>query len=176
VAAIRPDWVLVQGDTTTTLCGALAAFYEGVAVAHVEAGLRTGDDRSPFPEEANRRLVARLASLHLCPTTRSAANLLMEAVPEEQVLVTGNTVIDALVVGGYRPACFALRCRGRTRAASCSPHRRESHGEAMRSVCTAVRALAGRGHEVVFPVTGARRVGRRIARARRRRRRAHASR
>ena len=63
VAAIRPDWVLVQGDTTTTLCGALAAFYEGVAVAHVEAGLRTGDDRSPFPEEANRRLVARLASL-----------------------------------------------------------------------------------------------------------------
>ena len=147
VAAIRPDWVLVQGDTTTTLCGALAAFYEGVAVAHVEAGLRTGDDRSPFPEEANRRLVARLASLHFCPTTRSAANLLLEAVPEEQVLVTGNTVIDALQWAVHRARLLRPPVpRTHRRRILLTLHRRESHGEAMRSVCAAaVRAHRSRG-------------------------------
>lgn len=150
----RPDWVLVQGDTTTTLCGALAAFYEGVAVAHVEAGLRSGDDRSPFPEEANRRLVARLASLHLCPTPRSAANLLHEAVPAEQVLVTGNTVIDALHWAVRRARLLQAPVpRTHTRRILLTLHRRESHGDAMRGVCHAVRTLARRGDtEVVFPV------------------------
>src|SRR5438046_9921391 len=80
LSLVRPDWVLVQGDTTTTLCGALAAFYEGVPVAHVEAGLRSGDNRAPFPEEVNRRLVTRLATLHFCPTAGSADNLLLEPV------------------------------------------------------------------------------------------------
>jgi len=154
IEALRPDWVLVQGDTTTTLSGALAAFYEGVPVAHVEAGLRTGNDRSPFPEEANRRLVARLATLHLCPTPNSAENLLREGVPEERVLVTGNTVIDALLWGVERARRLPPPVpRTHPRRILLTLHRRESRGEAMRDVCTAVRALADRGDtEVVFPV------------------------
>jgi UDP-N-acetylglucosamine 2-epimerase (non-hydrolysing) len=154
VAGLRPDWVVVQGDTSTTLCGALAAFYEGVPVAHVEAGLRSGDDRSPFPEETNRRLVARLANLHLCPTPRNAANLLAEGVPEETVLVTGNTVIDALLWAVERARLLEPPVpRKRARRILLTLHRRESHGEAMRRVCAAVRALCLRGDvEVVFPV------------------------
>ena len=154
LAHLRPDWVLVQGDTTTVLCGALAAFYENVAVAHVEAGLRSGDTRAPFPEEANRRLVARLATLHFCPTVGSARNLLAENVPEEQIVVTGNTVIDALHWAVERvrglPDVFP---RIRPRRVLLTLHRRESHGAAMRGVCAAVRALAERGDtEIVFPV------------------------
>lgn len=154
LASLRPDWVLVQGDTSTTLCGALAAFYEGVAVAHVEAGLRSGDNRAPFPEEANRRLVTRLATLHFCPTAQSAANLLREAVPEEQVFVTGNTVIDALQWAVQRARLLTPSVpRKRLRRILLTLHRRESHGEAMRGVCVAVRALVRRGDtEVVFPV------------------------
>jgi UDP-N-acetylglucosamine 2-epimerase (non-hydrolysing) len=154
LAWVRPDWVVVQGDTSTTLCGALAAFYEGVPVAHVEAGLRSGDDRAPFPEEANRRLVARLASLHLCPTPRSAANLLAEAVPEETVLVTGNTVIDALRWAVERARLLTPPVpRTRARRILLTLHRRESHGEAMRRVCAAVRSLCSRDDvEVIFPV------------------------
>jgi UDP-N-acetylglucosamine 2-epimerase (non-hydrolysing) len=154
LADLRPDWVLVQGDTTTVLCGALAAFYEGVAVGHVEAGLRSGDDRAPFPEEANRRLVARLASLHFCPTALSAANLLEEGVPEEQVVVTGNTVIDALHWAVHRARRLPPAVpRTRPRRILLTVHRRESHGDALRDVCRAVRSLARRGEtEVVFPV------------------------
>jgi UDP-N-acetylglucosamine 2-epimerase (non-hydrolysing) len=154
LADLQPDWVLVQGDTTTTLCGALAAFYESVPVAHVEAGLRSGDDRAPFPEEANRRLVAGLTDLHLCPTPGSAANLLAEAVPHARIRVTGNTVIDALLWAVERarevPAPVP---RTRSRRILLTLHRRESHGEAMRNVCQVVRAIARRGDtEVVFPV------------------------
>jgi UDP-N-acetylglucosamine 2-epimerase (non-hydrolysing) len=154
VAALRPDWVVVQGDTSTTLCGALAAFYEGVPIAHVEAGLRSGDDRAPFPEEANRSLVARLADLHLCPTAGSVANLRAESVPEEDVVVTGNTVIDALVWAVERARALAPPVpRTRRRRILLTLHRRESHGEAMRRVCDAVRAVALRGDtEIVFPV------------------------
>jgi UDP-N-acetylglucosamine 2-epimerase (non-hydrolysing) len=154
LAALRPDWALVQGDTSTAFCGALASFYEGVAVAHVEAGLRSGDDRAPFPEEANRRLVTRLASLHFCPTAQSAANLLYEGVPEEQVFVTGNTVIDALQWAVRRARLLTpVVPRKRPRRILLTLHRRESHGEAMRGVCVAVRALARRADtEVVFPV------------------------
>jgi UDP-N-acetylglucosamine 2-epimerase (non-hydrolysing) len=154
LAAIQPDWVLVQGDTSTTLCGALAAFYESIPVAHVEAGLRSGDDRSPFPEEANRRLVARLADLHFCPTPGSAANLVAEAVPVERLHVTGNTVIDALLWAVERARALASPVsRMRPRRILLTLHRRESHGEAMRNVCDAVRALAQRGDtEIVFPV------------------------
>jgi UDP-N-acetylglucosamine 2-epimerase (non-hydrolysing) len=154
LAALRPDWVLVQGDTSTALCGALAAFYEGVAVAHVEAGLRSGDDRAPFPEEANRRLVTRLATLHFCPTAQTAANLIHEAVPEEQVFVTGNTVIDALQWAVPRARLLTPSVpRTRPRRILLTLHRRESHGEAMRGVCVAVRALVRRGDtDIVFPV------------------------
>ena len=153
-AELRPDWVLVQGDTSTTLCGALAGFYEGTPVAHVEAGLRTGNERSPFPEEANRRLVARLASLHLCPTRRNADNLLVEGVPEDRVLVTGNTVVDALLWAVERARHITPPVqRVRRRRILLTIHRRESHGDAMRNVCRAVRALCERGDvEVVFPV------------------------
>jgi UDP-N-acetylglucosamine 2-epimerase (non-hydrolysing) len=154
VAALRPDWILVQGDTSTTFCGALAGFYEGVRVAHVEAGLRTGLDRAPFPEEVNRRLVSRLASLHFCPTPWSAENLVREAVPKERVLVTGNTVIDALHWAVERARRLpAAVPRIRPRRVVLTMHRRESHGEAIRTVCRAVQALCRRGDvEVVFPV------------------------
>jgi UDP-N-acetylglucosamine 2-epimerase (non-hydrolysing) len=154
LAVLRPDWVLVQGDTTTTLCGALAAFYEGIPVGHVEAGLRSGDNRSPFPEEANRSLVTRLAALHFCPTEKSASNLRREGVPEELVLVTGNTVIDALLWAVKRVGAHSSPVpRTRARRILLTLHRRESQGEAMRRACVAVRALAGRGDtEIVFPV------------------------
>ncbi len=93
----RPDLVLVQGDTTTAFCGALAAFYRRIPVAHLEAGLRTGDLGDPFPEEANRRLISCVASLHFAPTLRAASQLRSEGFPTGDVLVTGNTVIDALL-------------------------------------------------------------------------------
>ena len=93
---VRPDWVLVQGDTTSTVAAALAAFHSGAKVAHVEAGLRTGDKRQPFPEEVNRRVTSLIADLHFAPTEQSRRNLLDEGVPENRILVTGNTIIDAL--------------------------------------------------------------------------------
>ncbi len=151
---VEPDWVLVQGDTTTALCGALASFYETVPVAHVEAGLRSGHNHSPFPEEVNRKVVANLASLHLCPTPGSAENLVDEGVPEQRVLVTGNAVIDALLWAVERARSLeSVVPRTRQRRLLLTLHRRESHGDAMRAVCTAVRALARRGDtEIVFPV------------------------
>jgi UDP-N-acetylglucosamine 2-epimerase len=151
---LQPDWVLVQGDTTSTFCGALASFYGGFPVGHVEAGLRTGDNRAPFPEEANRRLVAPLATLHFCPTRRGALNLESEAVAPDRVHVTGNTVIDALLwaVERARELPPPIR-RTRQRRALLTVHRRESHGDALREVCRAVRGLAARGDvEIVFPV------------------------
>ena len=152
--AVEPDRVIVQGDTTTTMCAALAAFYERATIAHVEAGLRTGDCNAPFPEELNRRVVARVASLHFCPTPASAANLVAEGVPQDDVYITGNTVIDALLwaVDHARRLPPPVP-RTRPRRILLTLHRRESHGEAMRSVCDAVRTLAARGDtEVVFPV------------------------
>ena len=96
-AADKPDWVLVQGDTTTTFAGALAAFYNRVRVGHVEAGLRTGNRHLPFPEEANRSLTARLADLHFAPTEKARCNLLAEGLPPQSIVLTGNTVIDILL-------------------------------------------------------------------------------
>jgi UDP-N-acetylglucosamine 2-epimerase (non-hydrolysing) len=155
LADLRPDWVVVQGDTSTTMCGALAAFYENVSVAHVEAGLRSGDRLAPFPEEINRTVVARLADLHFCPTQQSAANLIRESVPADSVHVTGNTVIDSLFWAvRHAQAIDAPVPRTRRRRILLTVHRRESHGDAMRSVCEAVRRLAHRRREVeiVFPV------------------------
>jgi UDP-N-acetylglucosamine 2-epimerase (non-hydrolysing) len=154
VDEVRPDWVLVQGDTSTAFCGALAAFYDDTPVAHVEAGLRTGHHRSPFPEEANRRLVARLATLHLCPTPSNAANLRGEGVAESSIVVTGNTVVDALLWAVERARAMEPPVRRlRPRRILLTIHRRESHGAAMRAVCGAVRGLCARGDvEVVFPV------------------------
>jgi UDP-N-acetylglucosamine 2-epimerase (non-hydrolysing) len=152
--AFDPDWVLVQGDTSTTMCAALAAFYDAIPVGHVEAGLRTGDAYAPFPEELNRRVVARIAALHFCPTPISAENLLAEAVPEDTVHVTGNTVIDALTWAVKRARRLPPPvARMRPRRVLLTLHRRESQGEAMRAVCEAVRALAAREDtEIVLPV------------------------
>ena len=154
IAELGPSWVVVQGDTTTTMCGALAAFYEGVPVAHVEAGLRSGDRFSPFPEEVNRSVVARVADVHFCPTGLSAENLLREGVRPEDVLVTGNTVIDSLVWAvDHARLIDPPVARTRPRRILVTLHRRESHGDAMRNVCRAVRWLARRPDvEIVFPV------------------------
>jgi UDP-N-acetylglucosamine 2-epimerase (non-hydrolysing) len=155
LAELRPDWSLVQGDTSTAFCGALASHYESIPVAHVEAGLRSGCTRTPFPEEANRQLISRLATLHFSPTARSAENLLAEGVSSDRVLVTGNTVIDALLwaVEHARARLLASPFRSGRRRILLTMHRRESHGAAIRRVCSAIRWLAGRGDvEIVFPV------------------------
>lgn len=152
LAGQRPDAVLVQGDTTSTLCGALAAFHEHIPVGHVEAGLRTGDYEAPFPEEMNRVLTTRLARWHFAPTELNRDNLLREGVPAAAVSVTGNTVIDALLWTrervrppdelGERP--FVL----------ITGHRRESFGAGFESICRAVSILA-RNHpelDFIYPV------------------------
>lgn len=152
--AEQPDWVLVQGDTTTTFTAALAAFYEGIPIGHVEAGLRTHDLEAPFPEEANRRLVGALAALHFCPTPRNAANLMREGVSDDHILVTGNTGIDALLWAvEHARRLTPLLPKRRERRVLLTLHRRESHGEPIRRLCHVVAALAARGDtEVVFPV------------------------
>ncbi|MGY1691006.1 non-hydrolyzing UDP-N-acetylglucosamine 2-epimerase [Geodermatophilus sp. SYSU D01105] len=159
IRAERPDAVLVQGDTTTTFTAALAAFYERVPVLHLEAGLRTGDISSPFPEEMNRRLTSQLAALHLAPTATSRANLEREGVDPAHIVVTGNTVIDALldVVGRDRPyedPRLATLDEDDRRVLLVTTHRRESWGEPMRGVGRAVATVARRHPDllVVLPV------------------------
>ena len=148
--AEAPDMVVVQGDTTTTLSGALAAFYRRVPVAHVEAGLRTGDFSQPFPEEMNRVLTTRLAALHLAATGQAAANLRAEGIPRGNIAVTGNTVIDALLhvrdglESGYlaRPAWPWLN--ESKRLLLVTAHRRESFGPGLERICSALLRLAAR--------------------------------
>ena len=144
----RPDWVLVQGDTTTTFAGALAAFYNQVRVGHVEAGLRTGDRRLPFPEEANRTLTARLADLHFAPTERARRNLLAEGLPAAVILLTGNTVIDILLHTLGRTSRSAGRDGVESRGAAgyvlVTVHRRENQGPPLTRICDALLALLER--------------------------------
>ena len=159
----RPDWVLVQGDTTTVMAAALAAFYRGIRVGHVEAGLRTGDKRQPFPEEINRHLTTVLADLHFAPTERSRLNLLHEGVPEAHIRVTGNTVIDALqqIIRTDPPAQvrewldeWGVRPGGR-RLALVTAHRRENFGRPIEHICEGLKTLSHRyGNElhIVYPV------------------------
>ena len=153
---VKPDLVLVHGDTSTTFAGALAAFYHQVKVGHVEAGLRTWDKYSPFPEEMNRSLVGRIATLHFAPTANNAHNLEREAV-EGDIFVTGNTVIDAMAytVRGEQFVSDELRqvdFSRRVIAMTC--HRRENYGQPMRNIFTAVRRLAldYPDVEIVYPV------------------------
>ena len=154
----RPDLVLVHGDTSTTFAGALAAFYHQIPVGHVEAGLRTWDRYSPFPEEMNRRLVGDIAQLHFCPTASNRANLAREGITEG-VFVTGNTVIDALrttVRKDYRFTTESLNdldFAGR-KIILVTCHRRENYGEPMAHIMTALRRLADDFAEVelVYPV------------------------
>lgn len=151
----RPDAVLVQGDTSTAFVAALAAFYLKVPVVHLEAGLRTGDMASPFPEEANRRLTAPISALHLAPTATSRANLLREAIADADIVTTGNTVIDALHAAVSMPVHFQDRAlesliRTGTRFALVTTHRRESWGAPMRSAMTGLRTVAERFPELHF--------------------------
>ena len=159
LARERPDWVLVQGDTTTALCGALAAFYAGVRVGHVEAGLRTGDPRQPFPEEMNRVLIARLAAQHYAPTAEAAGNLAREGVPAESILVTGNTGIDAVLEVRDRLAAGRLHAGplplldSSRKLILVTAHRRESFGAGFENICAALARLAARADvEIVYPV------------------------
>lgn len=144
---VRPDAVVVQGDTTTAFCAGLAAFYAGVPVIHLEAGLRSGDITSPFPEEGNRKLLAPVTALHLAPTATSRGNLLAEGVEPATVVTTGNTVIDALFEATGKPASFTDD-EVREVVESGEPfvlvtaHRRESWGAPMTSAMAAVAAIA----------------------------------
>jgi UDP-N-acetylglucosamine 2-epimerase (non-hydrolysing) len=159
LAAQRPDAVVVQGDTTTVFAAALAAFYEQIPVVHLEAGLRTGDPCSPYPEEINRRLATRLAALHLAPTSTSRSNLLAENVDPGSVVVTGNTVIDALLWTVERQFDYGdpvLSDLDDTDAPLLlvTAHRRESWGDPMRAVGRALARIA-REHpdlRIVFPI------------------------
>jgi len=160
----RPDWLVVQGDTTTAFAAALAGFYRHVPVAHVEAGLRTHNPLSPWPEEMNRRLVASLASLHCAPTQLAADNLSREAVPSDRIVVTGNTVIDALRWTAAQAEADAALAALLTRHAPAllhtdrrlllvTLHRRENLGERLRSICEGLRLLARRDDlRIAFPV------------------------
>ncbi|MEU6640949.1 UDP-N-acetylglucosamine 2-epimerase (non-hydrolyzing) [Saccharomonospora sp. NPDC046836] len=145
LAAHRPAALVVQGDTTTVLAGALAAFWRRIPVIHLEAGLRTGDLDAPFPEEGTRQLVARIAALHLAPTEPAAAALRREGIPANRIVVTGNTVVDAvLAIAAKRlplrdPALAALQG---TRLVLVTSHRRESWGEPLSRTLAAVRRLA----------------------------------
>ena len=155
---VRPDVVLVHGDTSTTFSGALAAFYHQVPVGHVEAGLRTWDKYSPFPEEMNRTLVSDIAALHFCPTENNLRNLEREGVAGDK-FITGNTVIDAMKTTVRPDFVFSVPelnaldfSKRRVIAVTC--HRRENYGEPMRNIMEAIRELALRHEEIeiVYPV------------------------
>lgn len=157
VKDMKPDWILVQGDTTTAFCGALVAFYNMVKIGHLEAGLRTDNKFSPFPEEVNRRLVSRLADYHFAPTDNARKALLKEDIDPSSIFVTGNTVIDALLW---------MRSRVHEKNMGLSPslikelskrtmvlvtgHRRESFGEGFENICAAIREVADMLSDAIF--------------------------
>lgn len=158
---LKPDAILVQGDTTTTFCSALSAFYASVPVGHVEAGLRTGDIRAPFPEEMNRVLTTRLASWHFAATENNRETLLNEGVSSDVVFVTGNPVIDALLqvrdrieAGNRSPQTEELIQQFQRPYILVTGHRRESFGGGFESICQAIRTLAESHPEldIVYPV------------------------
>jgi UDP-N-acetylglucosamine 2-epimerase (non-hydrolysing) len=159
LAEARPDVVIVQGDTTSTLCGALGAFYQGIPVGHVEAGLRTGDPREPFPEEMNRVVTTRLATLHFAPTQLAAARLAAEGVPDERIFVTGNSGIDAVLyirdalADGTARAPAWEQLDGSKKLMVVTAHRRESFGEGFERICRALARLAQRPDvQIAYPV------------------------
>ena len=164
---VKPDVVLVHGDTTTSTAAALAAFYQQIPVGHVEAGLRTHNIYSPWPEEMNRLITGRIASFHFAPTPLSRKNLMREAIPDQQILVTGNTVIDALywvvnkikqdqtldaqLTNILKEAGYDVdRLDGGRRLVLITGHRRENFGEGFIHMCTAIRDLANRYPNVDF--------------------------
>lgn len=166
---IKPDCVLVQGDTTTAMVAALASFYQRIPVGHVEAGLRTLNRYSPYPEEINRRLIGTLATYHFVPTRRAAQALRVEGVPEEMIFLTGNTVIDALRwTVGQPPSPETQRVfsllglplnlqtngNGSNRVILVTAHRRENFGRPLENICTAIKEIVLRNSDVnvVYPV------------------------
>jgi UDP-N-acetylglucosamine 2-epimerase (non-hydrolysing) len=158
LSELNPDAILVQGDTTTVMSAALAAFYQGVQVGHVEAGLRSFDRRNPFPEEINRRMAGCLSSLHFAPTERARQNLLREGVPDDAVFVTGNTVVDALksirLEERFDDETLARLDYTHRRVLLVTAHRRENHGDRLRSICRALKTLVATFEDVdvVYPV------------------------
>ncbi|MDO8844258.1 non-hydrolyzing UDP-N-acetylglucosamine 2-epimerase [Methylicorpusculum sp.] len=164
----RPDVVLVHGDTTTCFAAGLATFYENIKLGHVEAGLRTGNLRAPFPEEANRTLVGRLADYHFAPTQSSKTNLLAEGVKEEAIVVTGNTVIDALLIvrdkvtaqleevwlNHFGEALYTTVVNKQRKLILITGHRRENFGQGFIDLCNAIKELAQKhgDWDLVYPV------------------------
>ncbi len=157
----RPDFVFVHGDTTTTMAGSIAAFYSGAKVCHVEAGLRTYDKKSPFPEEVNRQIASRVCDYHFAPTKASMQNLLNENIPESTILITGNTVIDALLESvekvNKNPSSHVLSI-SKTIAEKdlilVTGHRRENHGDGFIRICEALKEIAERNKDlvIIYPV------------------------
>jgi len=157
LADLKPDWVLVQGDTTTVISAALLAYYHRIKVGHVEAGLRTGDKWQPFPEEINRRVAGVTADLHFAPTDWSRQNLLRENIPAEQIIVTGNPVIDALHWVSQKAFDISTLGIDPSKAAlvTVTAHRRENFGQPLENICSAIRQLSqiyGDSIQFVYPV------------------------
>jgi UDP-N-acetylglucosamine 2-epimerase (non-hydrolysing) len=160
---VNPDWILVQGDTTTVMAAALNAFYRRIHIGHVEAGLRTHDKWAPFPEEINRKIAGAVADLHFAPTTFSKKNLLNEGIPERIIKVTGNTVIDALrqIIREPMPAEIHEFLEKKQildkkkQLIVITAHRRENFGEPIREICKAIKTIAEENAdslELVYPV------------------------
>lgn len=157
----NPDYVFVHGDTTTTMAASIAAFYSGAKVCHIEAGLRTFNKRSPFPEEINRQVTGRIADFHFAPTATSKHNLIQENVPETTIVVTGNTVIDALLNSVERvnaePSALIndlSKQLGDKEVVLVTGHRRENHGAGFINICNALKAIAlnDTNRLIVYPV------------------------
>ncbi|KRD07487.1 UDP-N-acetyl glucosamine 2-epimerase [Flavobacterium sp. Root901] len=158
----KPDYVYVHGDTTTTMAASLASFYSGAKICHVEAGLRTNFKRTPFPEEMNRQLTGRIADYHFAPTEASKENLLKENIASETILVTGNTVIDALIDSSKRvEEIYNLEIENLKKIVKkdvktilVTGHRRENHGDGFIRICEALReiALINQDVEIIYPV------------------------
>lgn len=160
----KPDWIIVQGDTTTAFIACLMGFYSRVKVAHIEAGLRTWDKYSPWPEEANRQMISKLAEIHFAPTLVDKNNLISEGVKEENILVSGNTVVDSLIWSNSKiedlecyPNLLSELFRGafsENRMVLITSHRRENHGEKLEQICQSISDLANEFPEIhfVFPV------------------------
>lgn len=153
---VAPAWVVVQGDTNSAAAAALAAFYQSIRIAHVEAGLRTHDFADPFPEEGNRRLIGSIATLHFAPTVRAEHNLRAEGIPAERIRVTGNTVVDALEDVRRRwdgpensRIIERLGVAGR-KVVLVTCHRRESQGPLLTGICDAIRTLSARYPEILW--------------------------
>lgn len=160
----RPDLIIVQGDTTSVLCASIVGFYNKIPIAHVEAGLRTWDINSPFPEEMNRTFVSKIADLHFCPTDLSKKNLLKENILESKIFVCGNTVIDTLLMAVEKLELIEVKPDGieydifsiikNSKNILITIHRRENYGKGFESICNSIRRLANKYPDVnfIFPV------------------------